>query len=143
PPETQTGLLPARTGMRGGGVISPRLLDAGQRLELSVLAGVAAHPKLNRYLEELAPEHFDSELNRRPRAHLLGHAAPDVEPAPLLAELYALADREEITEATAEQMLLRLRERRLQRQLNDAKPDHLLELQQRLAEVRTAIREFA
>ena len=40
-------------------------------------------------------------------------------------------------------MLLRLRERRLQRELSEAKPDHLLELQQRLAEVRTAIREFA
>jgi hypothetical protein len=40
-------------------------------------------------------------------------------------------------------MLLRLRERRLHRQLSEAKPDHLLELQQRLAEVRTAIREFA
>jgi len=31
----------------------------------------------------------------------------------------------------------------LQRQLNEASPDHMSELQQRLAEVRTAIREFA
>jgi hypothetical protein len=36
-----------------------------------------------------------------------------------------------------------LRERRLQRQLSDAESDHFLELQQRLSEVRTAIREFA
>ena len=40
-------------------------------------------------------------------------------------------------------MLLRLRERRLTKQLQEAKPDHFLELQQRLAEVRDAIREFA
>jgi hypothetical protein len=113
------------------------------RLERSAHAGVAANPKLTRYLEELGPEHFDDELHRRARAHLLGHEPPDEELTPLLAELYALGDRDELTEETAEQLLLRLRERRLQRQLNDAKPDHFLELQQRLAEVRTAIREFA
>ena len=61
----------------------------------------------------------------------------------LLAEIYALSETDDITEETAEQMLLRLRERRLQRQLSDAQSDHFLELQQRLAEVRTAIREFA
>lgn len=143
PPETQAGLAPARGGSRSAGVISPRLLDAGQRLERGALAGVAAHPKLNRFLEELTPEHFDLELHRRARAHLLGQEPPDGALTPLLAELYALADMDEITEQTAEQLLLRLRERRLQRQLNDAKPDHLLELQQRLVDVRTAIREIA
>ena len=143
PPETQAGLAPARGSSRSSGVVSPRLLDAGSRLERNALAGVAAHPKLTRFLEELGPEHFDDELHRRARAHLLGEEGADGELTPLLAELYALADTEEITEETAEQLLLRLRERRLQRQLNEAKPDHLLELQQRLAEVRTAIREFA
>jgi hypothetical protein len=54
-----------------------------------------------------------------------------------------LSETDEIDEETTEQMLLRLRERRLQRQLSDAESDHFLELQQRLAEVRTAIREFA
>jgi DNA primase len=146
PPETQAGLAPARgSSARTAGVISPRLLDAGRRLERSALAGVAAHPKLSRYLEELGPEHFDDDLHRRARSHLLGLEAADGELTPLLAELYALGETDEITEETAEQLLLRLRERRLQRQLADAveKPDHLLELQQRLAEVRTAIREFA
>jgi hypothetical protein len=52
-------------------------------------------------------------------------------------------DTDEITAETAEQMLLRLKERRLQRQLADADDERFLELQQRLAEVRTAIREFA
>ena len=143
PPESQAAFAPVRGRSSAATVISPRLLDAGVRLERSALAGVAANPKLTRYLEELGPEHFDDELHRRARAHLLGQQASDEELTPLLAELYALGDRDELTEETAEQLLLRLRERRLQRQLNDAKPDHFLELQQRLAEVRTAIREFA
>ncbi len=143
PPETQAGLAPARGSSRAAGVVSPRLLDAGARLERGALAGVAAHPKLNRYLEELGPEHFDHDLHRRVRAHLLGQDAADGELTPLLAELYAMADADDITEETAEQMLLRLRERRLQRQLSEAGDDHFIELQQRLAEVRTAIREFA
>jgi DNA primase len=143
PPESQAAFAPVRGRSNAASVISPRLLDAGKRLERSALAGVAANPKLTRYLEELGPEHFDDELHRRARAHLLGQEPADEELTPLLAELYALGDRDELTEETAEQMLLRLRERRLQRQLNDAKPDHFLELQQRLAEVRTAIREFA
>jgi DNA primase len=142
PPETQAGLAPARGSSHAAGVVSPRLLDVGQRLERAALAGVAAHPKLNRYLEELGPEHFDQELNRRVRAHLLGEEPADGEVRALVAELYALAEADDITEETAEQLLLRLRERRLQRQLSE-EPDHLLELQQRLAEVRTAIREFA
>jgi DNA primase len=143
PPESQAAFAPVRGRSSAAAVISPRLLDAGKRLERSALAGVAANPKLTRYLEELGPEHFDDELHRRARAHLLGHEPADEGLTPLLAELYALGDRDELTEETAEQMLLRLRERRLQRQLNDAKPDHFLELQQRLAEVRTAIRAFA
>jgi DNA primase len=142
PPETEAGLAPARSGLRTG-LVSPKLVDAGQRLERSALAGVAAYPKLNRFLQELGPEHFDDELHRRARAHLLGDDVADGELTPLLAELYALADVEQIDEQTAEQLLLRLRERRLARQLQEAQPDHLLELQQRLREVRDAIREFA
>ncbi len=143
PPETQAAFAPQRARSSAASVISPRLLGAGDRLERSALAGVAAHPKLTRYLEELGPEHFDSELHKRARAHLLGQEAADSELTTLLAEIYALSETDDITEETAEQMLLRLRERRLQRQLSDAQSDHFLELQQRLAEVRTAIREFA
>jgi hypothetical protein len=143
PPETQAAFAPIRGRSSAASVISPRLLGAGDRLERSVLAGVAVHPKLNRYLEELGPEHFDSELHRRARAHILGQEAADGELTSLLAGIYALSETDDITQETAEQMLLRLRERRLQRQLSDAESDHFLELQQRLAEVRTAIREFA
>ncbi|MHB8648588.1 MAG: DNA primase [Gaiellaceae bacterium] len=143
PPELQAGLAPSRQSARTAGVVSPRLLDAGARLERRALAGVAANPELNRFLEELGPEHFDDELHRRARAHLLGQAASDAELTPLLAELYALGEAEELNAETAEQFLLRLRERRLQRQLAEAEPDRFLELQKRLSDVRDAIREFA
>jgi DNA primase len=143
PPETQAGLAPARGSSRAAGVVSPRLLDAGRRLERSALAGVAAHPELNRLLEELGPEHFDDELHRRARAHVLGREQEDGELTPLLAELYALGDQEEITLETAEQLLLRLRERRLQRDLAEADEQRLVDLQQALLKVRTRIREFA
>jgi DNA primase len=143
PPETQAGLAPARGGSRAAGVVSPRLLDAGQRLERSALAGIAAHPTLNRFLAEVGPEHFDVELHRRVRRYLLGEEAADGELTPLLAELYALAEVDEITEETAEQMLLRLRERQLERQLSEAQPEHMTDLRRRLADVREAFREFA
>jgi DNA primase catalytic core len=144
PPETQVALAPAHLRTRRAAEITPRLLEAGQRLERSALAGVATHPNLNRFLEGLSPEHFDNELHRQVRAHLLGQETSDEDVLALVDELHALAGVEEIDATTAEQLLLRLRERRLQQQLREAeKPDHFLELQQRLAEVRTAIREFA
>jgi DNA primase len=143
PPETQAGLAPSRGSSRSSGVVSPRLLDAGARLERAALAGVAAHPSLAKFLAELGPEHFDDPLHRRACAHLLGGETADGDLTPLLAELYALADAESITEQTAEQLLLRLRERGLQRELSDAGDDRLVDLQQALLKVRTAIREFA
>jgi len=143
PPETQAGLAPPRGSSRAAGVVSPRLLDAGQRLERGALAGVAAHPELLRLLEQLGPEHFDDPLHRRARAHLLGQEAADGELTPLLAELYALAAQDDITVETTEQMLLRLRERRLQRELADADEGHMVDLQQALMKIRVKIREFA
>jgi DNA primase len=143
PPELQAGLAPARGSARTAGVVSPRLLDAGQKLERTALAGVAAHPELQPFLAELGPECFDDALHRRARAHLLGDETADAELTPLLAELYALAEEQSITEETAKQLLLRLRERKLQRELAEADDAHLVDLQQALLKVRTAIREFA
>ena len=143
PPETQAGLAPARGSSHAAGVVSPRLLDAGSRLERGALAGVAAHPDLTRLLEQIGPEHFDDPLHRRARAHLLGEEPADGELTPLLAELYALAGRDDITVETTEQMLLRLRERRLQRELADADEGRMVDLQQALLKIRTRIREFA
>lgn len=142
PPETQAALAP-RTRSSAAGVISPRLLDAGQLLERSALAGVAAHESLLPELERLGPEQFDEELNRRARAFLLGRETEDDELKALLAELYALGDEEEITLETASQLLLRVQERGLQRELAGADGERLLELQQELAKLRDEIRAFA
>jgi DNA primase len=143
PPETQAGLAPRRGSSRTAGVVSPRLLDAGLRLERSALAGAAAHESLLADLELLGPEHFDDELHRRARAYLLGQEAADGELTALLAELYALHDEEEITLETATQLLLRVRERGLQRELAAADGERLVELQHALAKLRDEIRAFA
>jgi DNA primase len=142
PKETQVALVP-RSQRTTNATISPKLLEAGTRLERSALAGVAAHPELGKALEQMGPEHFESELHRRVRATLVGEPTNDPDVIALVNEFHALATLEELDHQTSEQLLLRLRERRLQRQLQEAKPDHFLELQQRLAEVRDAIREFA
>ncbi|MDX6423787.1 MAG: primase [Gaiellaceae bacterium] len=127
-----------------GGAVSARLFEVGDKLERSALAGVRAHPDLGRVLAELGPEHFDSELHRQARAELLSPSkTPEPELVSLLAGLDALAEKEGIDEETAKQMLLRLRERRLRREFEGADEADLSELQHKLAEIRTAIREFA
>jgi DNA primase len=123
--------------------VSPRMLELGDRLERGALAGVVAHPGLVRVLGELGPDHFDSDLYRRVCAHLLDPGEPDSELVALLAELDARAAAEGIDEETAEQLLLRLRERKLRRELETADEGRLPDLQQALAKVRTAFREFA
>ncbi len=143
PPELQGLLTPGR---RSSSITSspPRLLDVGLRLERSALAGVAASASLLPELELLGPEHFDDELHRRARAHLLApDDAADEELTALLAELYALGDEEEITLETANQLLLRLRERMLERELAQADGEQLGDLQQALAKLRDEIRAFA
>ena len=126
-----------------GGALSPKLLERDERLELNALAGVRKHPKLARILAELGPEHFDHALHRRVVAVLVGLEEPDRELKTLLAALDARADSEGIDEQTAEQLLLRLRERKLQRELAEAEEARLPDLQKALARVRERIREFA
>jgi len=142
PKEVQAGLAP-RAGQRNAAV-STQLLEAGDRRERDALAGVVAHPDLKEMLLELTPEHFDDELHRRVRDYLVEEpATPDDEVVGLVAELDARASAAAIDRSTAEQLLLRLRERRLQRELAKADGSHLPELQRQLARVRAAIREFA
>ena len=126
-----------------GGAVSPRLLDASGRLELSALAGVRAHPNLGRTLAQLGPDHFDDALHKRAVPVLIGVEDADAELTRLLAGLDARADAEGIDEQTAEQLLLRLRERKLQRELAEAEEARLPDLQQALSRVRERIREFA
>jgi DNA primase len=142
PKETQAGLVP-RGERRATGEISPRLLEKGSRLERDALAGVAAHPELRGLLAELSPEHFDVALHRRAREHLLEPAGPpDEELVPLLAELDARAATEGIDEDTATQLLLRLRERGLRRQLETADLEQTKALQQQLEKVREKVASF-
>jgi DNA primase len=126
-----------------GRAVSPRIVDAGEKLERNALAGVRAHPALLRVLAELGPEHFDSEQHRTIREVLVSEQAPESELVPVLAELDAVAERDGIDEETAKQLLLRLRERHLRREFEGADDAQLSELQHKLAEIRTAIREFA
>jgi hypothetical protein len=127
-----------------GAAASPRLIDAGERLERDALAGVLAHPKLVRLLDEMAPEHFDDPLHRRMRAHLIEESGgPEQELVPLLAELDARAAAEAIDEATGKELLLRLRERQLRRELAVADPDRTKDLQEAVAKVRAAVSELA
>ena len=142
PKEVQAGLAP-RKGQRSAAV-SSQLLEAGDRRERDALAGVVAHPDLKNLLVELTPEHFDDELHRRVREYLVEEpATPDEDVVGLVAELDARASAAEIDKRTAEQLLLRLRERGLQRELAKGDGSHLPELQNQLAKVRAAIREFA
>jgi DNA primase len=143
PPETQSLLAPAGRSAATSGVSSPRLLEAGQRLERQALAGVAANDSLLRELELVGPEHFDDELHRRARARLLGQVQEDNELTALFAELYATADEEQITFESTEQLLLKLRERKLERELAQAEGEKLIELQRTLARLREEIRAFA
>ena len=136
PPDLQTALSPRRVGKTGE--VSRKILDAGERLERDALAGVVAHPELARMLAELAPEHFDSELHRRAQRHLVEREPADAELTGLLAELDARAAAEGIDEYTARELLLRLHERRLRREIATAEPERLPELQSALAKIRKA-----
>ena len=141
PRDVQAGLA-ARSRAETGS-ISTKVLDAGARLERDALAGVVAHPSLGGILSELGPEHFDDALHQRVCAHLMSGGTADEELVALLAELDARAAAEGIDEETAEQLLLRLRERGLKRELAAADDDRMPDLQQALAKVRTAFRELA
>ena len=142
PKETQQGLAPSKSASSTGRV-SARLLDAGERLEQNALAGVAAHRSLVPILAELGPEHFDREELRRLREQLLSGAEPEGDLVGLLAELDARATSEGIDERTAEQLLLRLRERQIRRELIDADPARTLELQASLARIHSTVEELA
>jgi DNA primase len=139
PRETVAGLAPARGGPAA--VDAPRLLDAADRLERDALAACLAHPPLVRGLAELGAEYFDSEPTRRFRAMLVS-GKDDPELAPLKAELDARAAREAIDERTGRELLLRLRERKLKRDLSGADLARTTELQAHLVKVRQALAEL-
>jgi DNA primase len=141
PRETLAGLAPGRGRGVLAGQEAPRLLDAGDRLERDVLAACVAHASLVRGLAELTPEHFDSETNRRFRAMLVS-GKDDADLTALRAELDARAAQEAIDERTGAELLLRLRERKLKRDLSGADLARTTELQAHLSKVRQALAEL-
>ena len=125
-----------------GAAASPRLIDAGDRLEREALAGCVAHSELVPVLAEMSPDHFDNELHRRLRANLVDGGEAEADLVPLIAELDARAAADAIDEATGTELLLRLRERKLRRELADADPERTKELQEQLEKVRAAVGEL-
>jgi DNA primase len=126
-----------------GAASSSRLIDAGERLERDALAGCVAYPRLVRFLAEMTPDHFDSELNRRVRAQLVEEGGDeDPELVARLAELDARAAADAIDEQTGKELLLRLRERKLRRELGEADLERTKELQEALEKVRAAVGEL-
>ena len=139
PAELQAGLAPRTRAATG--TVSAKVLEAGDRLERDALAGCLAHPGLVPLLGELTPEHFDNEQYRALRDHLVEGGEAPPEHVPSLAELDAVAAREAIDEATAKELLLRLRERGLRRELSKATddPERAKELQAALERVHEAV----
>jgi hypothetical protein len=140
PRDLQAALAPR--GSRSTGVVSRKVLEAGQRWERDALAGCIAHPELVRLLAELGPEHFDVELHRRLRSRLIDGGPADADLVALEAELDARAASEGIDVETTKQILLRLRERELRREIASADPDRTKELQAALERIRTAVSEL-
>ena len=145
PRETLAGLAPATprgTTAVGGASPTPRVLEAGIQRERDLLAAVVRNPSLVPELAALTPDHFDDELHRRFRDLLVSGGAEDEALLALRAELGARADRDEIDERTGKELLLRLHERRLRRDLQGADLVRATELQARLAKVHSALAEI-
>jgi len=138
PPEMQALLTPGR---RSSSVASQgsRFIESGQRLERSVLAGVAVHESLRSELASTPAEFFDDELHRRVRAYLLGETADAGDLGPLLAELYAIGDADKITAEAGRQMILRLRSRGVRRELAKSEGNRKQELQDELVRLQVEI----
>lgn len=143
PPETLASIPAARGGTtRATSAEAPRILEAGVRLERETLAAVVAHPELRDRLAALTPEHFDDPLHRRMQRALAAGGAEDDELVALRAELGARAERDQIDFRTGEQLVYRLRERKLRRDLQGADLAKVTELQAQLVKLRQALAEL-
>jgi DNA primase catalytic core len=126
------------TVRRAATAIAPARLAAVERHERDALAGVVAHPQLRPLLAELTPDHFRLETHRALRAYLVDGTPLDSAGVALLAELDARAEVAGIDEETGTELLFRLRERELRRELQEASPERTKELQEALTRVREA-----
>ena len=126
-----TGAIPSARAA----ATAPRAIDAGTRLERNALAGALAHEELRPLLGQLTPEHFYDPLHRKIREHIVDASPLDVDGIELLAELDARAEAEGIDAATGEELLWRLRERELRRELQGADVARTRELQEMLGKL--------
>ncbi len=143
PRETLAGIGAAKGGSRPTAPPEPpRILEAGLRLEREALAAAVAYPALHDALAALSPEHFSDPLHRRMRDSLVAGSVEDEDLVALRAELSARADRDAIDERTGRQQLLRLRERKLRREMQGADLAKVTELQAHLVKLRQALAEI-
>jgi DNA primase len=124
----RTGAIPSARAAAN----APRVVDAATRLERDALAGALAHEELRPLLGQLTDEHFYDPMHRRIRDHIVEGAPLDAEGVTLLAELDARAAMEGIGVATGEELLWRLREREMLRELQGADSVRAKELQDQL-----------
>jgi hypothetical protein len=123
----------------GASASSPRLVDAGSSLEREALAGDVANPRLAPLLAELTPDHFHDETSRALRAHLVDDAPLDAAALALLAELDARAATNAIDENVGTELLLTLRERGLQEELQHAAFERTTQIQREILRLREAL----
>ena len=147
PRETLAGLAPAESNVvrRPVDGSTPRLLEAGLQRERDLLAAVLRHPVLVPELAALTPEHFADPLHRRFREVLVSGAEEDEELVALRAELGARADRDELGELAGKQLILRLHEQKLRRDIRTQGDDlvKVTELQAQLAKLHSKLAELA
>jgi hypothetical protein len=147
PRETLAGLAPAQSNAvrRPVDGSTPRLLEAGLQRERDLLAAVLRHPVLVPELAALTPEHFHDPLHRRFREVLVSGAEEDEELVALRAELGARADRDELGELAGKQLILRLHEQKLRRDIRTQGDDlvKVTELQAQLAKLHSKLAELA
>ena len=122
---------------------SPRVVEAGRRLERNALAAVAVTPQLVPLLTELSPDHFAVEAHRRLRSHLVEDGPLDADDVGLLAELDAVGRRDELGVQQGQEYLLRLRERKLRAEMTTVSPQQQREIAHQLERIRERIQELS
>jgi len=136
--DLQAGLAPRAS--RATGSVSPKLLERDTALELDALAGVVAHEELLPALVELGERHFSDGKAREIAGAAIARRSL---PSDVLAELHARADLHGITKLVAEQLLLRLRERELKREVTNAEPERKRELAQLIEKLQEQVERLS
>ena len=148
PRETLAGLASARAGSAATPApaddATPRVLGAGMQRERDLLAAIVGNPSLLPELAALTPDHFDDPVHRRFRDLLVHGGDEDAELVALRAELGARAERDEIDERMGRELVLRVHEQKLRRDLKLGGSDlvRATALQAQLAKVRSALAEL-